>query len=191
MQITKKHLIKFVGLIIFILFAMWFSWHARENDLVLSFVAQYGYLGIFLFGIVSGFSLIFPIPLATFTPLFVEAGLNIWILVVVIACGMTIGDCVGYYLGSLGGKTFIHQNPSTIAAKLDKWKSKHKSLPYLLLFAYASFAPAANEVLVIPMGFLGYELKYILPAVFFGNIIFNALIAFGFLNAFELFFGAI
>ena len=137
-------------------------------------VAKFGYLGIFLFSIVSGFNVLVPIPAVAFTPTFVASGLNFWTIICIMTLGLTVGDLIGYFIGRVGKdvvkETGIH---SKLFEKLFAIKNKFPRVPYFLVFLFASFVPFPNEILIIPLGFLGYHARYLLPAFFAGNIIFN------------------
>lgn len=151
-----------------------------QNDSVVGVVERFGYFGIFGLSILSGFNFIVPVPIVALTPIFLEAGLVLWLTVLVTTLGMTLGDSVGYMFGSVGRKLVT---PSRAHDKVVKWanqfKGRHRLLPYFVLLCYAALAPAPNEVIVIPLSFAGYKPKYILPIVFVGNLIFNIFAVFG------------
>ena len=135
---------------------------------------------------ISGFNLLVPIPIITFFPFFLEAGFHPIITLCVIAFGMTFGDLLGFIIGDTG-RDIYKPKSKKIITRLETLHDKHPALPLVFMFLYASFAPIPNELVVIPLAFLGFRMWKVMLAVFFGNIIFNALIAFGIVQAFQLF----
>ena len=158
--------------------------YAADNELVRSFAEQYGYLGIFGVSIFSGFNIVVPIPVSAFMPLFFSLGLNIIFVILVIAVGLTVADGVTYVLGLLG-RRIVSPN-SKILKRLYMFRDKNKYMPLIVLALFASFAPLPNEVLIIPMAFMGYRARHVIPIVFVGNIIFNSITAFGILAVVSL-----
>jgi hypothetical protein len=93
---------------------------------------------------------------------------------------MTIGDMLGFAIGVVGRKlTHEHIKENVMAKILDQFKEKHQFWSYFFLALYAAFAPLPNELLVIPMAFAGYRLRYIFPTVLIGNFLFNTTFALG------------
>jgi membrane protein YqaA with SNARE-associated domain len=163
----------FVGMVCIAIFL-------SRNEAVVDLVERFGYWGMFGASILSGFNVVVPIPIIAFIPVFLEAGLALWAVVLTITLGMTLGDSVGYLLGSTGRK-LVHplRARSRILELLDQFRNRHPLFPYLILLGYVAFAPAPNEVIVIPLSFMGYKLRYIFPIVLVGNLIFNTLVALG------------
>lgn len=176
-----------IFLLLFIGFAFYFASLAKESEALRTLIASYGYVGIFIISVISGFNLVVPVPAISFLPLFLESGLNYWITITIITVGMTSADIVAYFLGDLG-KKFI---PTTLGQKLESKitliHEKYHWAPLLIMFVYAAVVPLPNELLLIPLGFLNYRLVHILPAVFAGNFLLNFLYSKGILNIFGLF----
>lgn len=158
--------------------AIWINTLELRDTFVYDIAQQFGYLGVFLAAIVSGFNVIIPIPLIAFFPTFVEIGLHPGLIIATVSLGMVFGDLLGYFLGRAGRATFEPKN-SVMLQRLEGMRSKHPLLPLVALFFYAGFAPAPNELVVIPMGYLKFPLWQILAAVLLGNVIFNVLAALG------------
>ncbi len=168
-----------------LVFAWWASKYVADNIEVQEVIAEFGYLGVFIVSVISGFNVFIPVPAVSFLPILVESGLNFWISIIVITLGMTLGDSLGYLLGYVG-RAVTDVEKTYIFRKLHKIKVKRKWLPILILVIYSGFAPLPNEAMVIPMAVLGYEYKYILPAILLGNLIFNTLAAFGIISLFNI-----
>ncbi len=165
---------------------LWVNIVGTEQEQLRAFVQRSGYLGLLVASAFSGFNLLVPVPVVAFFPLLMEAGLQPLITIVIIAVGMTLGDLVGFLIGRMGREAFQPEEGQMLR-RLNTMREKHRVLPYAFLFLYASFAPVPNELVVMPMAFLRYSPAWMFMAVGFGNMIFNGLIAAGFLQMFSVF----
>lgn len=159
--------------------AFWLGMYARDSEVVQSLVVQYGYAGIFLMAVASGFNIIIPIPAALFIPVFLESGFSIWPVIGVIALGTTIADLFAYGIGRAGRHVVLSARQDHMKNRLDVLRQRFPWAPIVLLFLFAALAPFPNEFLVVPLAFLGYRMSRILPPLLLGNGIFNTLSAFG------------
>lgn len=176
----KRTYFQIAAVVIIVIAAAYFAPQIMQNDTVMSIVDRLGYGGIFIIALISGFNIVVPIPAVVFTPLFLEAGYSFFFVAIVMALGMTSGDLLGYMIGHVTRSVVSEHTTSRRMTRLVHWAERHgRAAPYALLFVYATFAPGPNELLVIPMAFLGYRLKYMFPIVFIGNCFFVALGAFG------------
>lgn len=187
---ARKLILHFIVLLFVVALALTLARFVRDNDLVQNLVAQYGYLGIFILAFVTGFNLVaVAIPAVTLMPFFLASGLNFWLVIIFITCGMTLADTTAYILSRLGRKiasSTLSPRGKKILLRLEKLKEKFSWGPIVALFLFASVAPVPNETLLIPMGFLNYQMYKILPAVFAGNFVFNTLYATGLVHVFGL-----
>ncbi len=191
MRMNNKKIFKIViqglSLIAVIGIALYFAHLARGNENIKELVGDYGYIGIFVVSLISGFNFVVPIPAISFLPLFLESGLNYWTTIVIISLGMTVADSFAYFLGNLGTKIVS----STFSEKLEKRiriiHEKYSWAPLVILFLFAAVMPLPNEVLLIPFAFLNYRFIYIIPIVFAGNFVFNFLFSKGIINIFNIF----
>lgn len=184
---TLKLVLQGVGLAAVLTGAYWLTRLAHSSEAVRMTVASYGYVGVFIVSFISGLNLVVPVPAVAFLPLFLEAGLTFVTSVVVMSAGMTIADSVAFGFGSLGRRAYASTKGNEhVITRLERWRKRHRFGPYLALLIFSSFAPLPNEVMVIPMGILGYKVRFILPIVFAGNIVFNTLYASGILRVFDL-----
>lgn len=186
---TINKVIKFIiALVVFLLIlavAFWFGHLADRNDFIREIIQKYGLIGVFFISFLSGFNLTLPVPAISFLPAFLAVGQNIWVLIFIITLGMTLGDFLGYIIGRYGREvapalTFKTRN------KLEKLQEKYYYLPLVFMFFYAGFVPAPNEIIVIPLGLMGYKTRHIMPVIFAGNIVFNISAAFGFMQVINL-----
>src|SRR3989344_3600580 len=88
--------------IVIIVLAFYLGQLAKDNEFVREIIHKYGYIGVFCVAIVSGFNLAIPIPAISFLPLFLESGLNMWIVTLLITIGVTIADMAAFFLGHAG-----------------------------------------------------------------------------------------
>ena len=165
---------------------VWANLYAAEQDLVREGARRFGYPGIFIAAAISGFNLVVPIPVIAFYPFFMEVGFSPVPTVLLIAAGMTTGDLVGYLLGHVAREAMAPR-ARRLMARLERLRERHRVLPFVVMFAYAAFAPIPNEVLVIPLAFMRYPLAGVFVAVLLGNVIFNTLVAVGVVTVFEAF----
>jgi len=180
------HLVRIFLILFVIVLAIWASWIIRDNEFVSGLINKFGYAGIFLVAVVSGFNLVVPIPTVSFFPVFLASGLNSFVLIMVISGGMALADFVGFLLGKTGRRIALSALERRVVNKFEKVKERLNWSPTLALFLFSSFVPLPNEIVVVPMGFLGYKPISIFPPLFFGHMIFNSLYAFGAVNIIRL-----
>lgn len=96
---------------------------------------------------------------------------------------MTLGDFFGYMIGASGNNLLSSESRAT--ARLAAIQEKRPYLIPIILFFYAGFAPAPNELVVIPAGLLRVKVGYVMIPVLLGNILFNSLIASGLVSLFS------
>lgn len=175
-----------ISLVVVIAFAFWLNQYTQEHDIIQEWFEDFGLLGILLVSFISGFNVVVPIPIASFIPTLVAVGHTAWVVIGIITLGMTLGDGVGFLIGKKSGE-LAEGSRAKIYDRLKRIQEKYYRGPLWILFVYASIAPAPNELLVIPMGFLGYKAKHMLPILFVGNGIFNSIVGLGFIELFSLF----
>ncbi len=174
---AKQILTAIIGALVFIGVVVLSSRLAYQAE-VLAVVDSFGYFGIFLVSFISGFNVVVPIPVIGFWQLFVEAGLAVWGVIAVITFGMTLGDMVGFMIGKTG-RSIESKAVHAHVARIDTVTRKYRVGPMVLLFLYACFAPAPNELIVMPLAFMGYRLKIMFPILLLGNAVFNTLVVLG------------
>lgn len=182
-----KQFLKVSLVVTVVLLGWWFSFRLKENEQIIELVRSYGYVGIFIVAIVSGFNLVIPIPAISFLPIFIASDLNLPLVFLTISVGVTIADTAAYYIGHIGRAVASGEVVKTIK-RLEKWRERNPAMPFVVLFLFCTFVPLPNEMLVLPMGFLGYRLAYIIPIVFTGNFIFNLWYGYGLVNVLNTIF---
>jgi len=157
---------------------IWAARYLSAHSRLQVFVALYGYPGLLLVSFLSGFNLAVPVPAAAFLPALVTSGLDLYACVLVMSVGMTVADGIAFLFGT-AGRHVIHGKGSETLERLDRMRATHSWSPILVMFLWACFAPLPNEVLAIPLGYLGFRARYVLPAIAAGNIVFNLIFGLG------------
>lgn len=163
---------------------VWFNQFAVDSDAVQDLVVRFGYVGIFFLSVASGFNLIVPVPVVAFFPFLLSAGFHPIVTVAVISFGMTTGDFLGFLIGR-AGRSAVKPTSQKLIRRIEALQEKSRFLPYFFMFLYAAFSPVPNELVVIPLAFLGFRMWKVMVAVLLGNIIFNSIAAFGFTQFFS------
>ena len=170
--------VKILAIAGLVAFAAWVNLRAGDVEGVRDAAAAAGYPGLLLASVLSGFNLVWPVPIATFYPFFVEAGFQPVPTLATIALGMTGGDLLGYLIGD-ATRHLADRRIARFRARAEALHARHRLLPLGLLFLYAAMVPLPNELLVIPMAFMRYPLAAVMTAVLLGNAIFNTAMALG------------
>ena len=171
-------LFKVAAVVVLVSFAVWVNLRVGELDSLRQTVMALGYPGLLGASVLSGFNLLVPVPVVAFFPVLLESGFRPAPALATIAIGMTAGDFLGYLIGD-ASRDLAGDRLQGLRAKVDDLHRRHPVLPLLLLFLYAAFAPIPNELLVIPLAFMGYSLIAVMVAVLLGNVVFNTLAAYG------------
>ncbi len=182
-----KFLLSLALIVAIFAFAFWLSEAASDNTYVQGIISRYGYFGIFVTAVISGFNLVVPIPAVSFIPALVESGLNYWASILILAFGMTVADIVAYVLGRAGRGMLSGAVNQKMIKRLDKLKGRHPLISLGAIFAFASVVPFPNEVIVVPLGFLRYKMTYLMIAIFLGNLVFNLIYSKGLIELFRIF----
>ncbi len=183
MKEKQKKIVKLVvqaGIVLVILITAIYLTKSVPNDSAIQAIVQaFGYPGLFIISIISGFNVFVPIPVIAFYSVFVQSGLHPFFTIFLISLGMTTGDVIGYFIGDTGRKITTSAVSQKSLTTITRLKERNPRLPLIVLGIYASIAPAPNELVIVPLGFLGYRLRYIFPIALIGNTFFNVLLAYG------------
>ena len=186
----NKKILKFtfqgIALAIVVAGAFYLANFARESEAVQEVISTYGYFGVGVVALISGFNLAVPVPAVAFMPLFLESGFNFWISIFFLVAGVTVADFVAYYIGKLGRHITLYSRDGNMLARLERIREQYRWGPLVALFLFISFVPFPNEILLIPLGFLGYTFYRLLPIVIVGNFLFNILYSTGAVGLFEI-----
>lgn len=185
---TKDKLITILVLVSIILAGViWLSQYMHNNELVYKLIQDYGYLAIVAVGVIGGLNTLIPVPAATLTPIFLNAGLNFYTIVLLLSLGTLIADFISYTLGYFS-KGLIKQKYPKVTNFFWRIRTKHRPLLIPAVFLYAAIIPFPNEVILIPLALSGYKFKYLLLPLIFGNLINQGVLSLGFSSIFDLIF---
>ncbi len=117
---------------------------------IISFLIEWGYLGIFLSAVVAGSV----IPLSSEAVLMacIGAGSDPYISIIVATIGNMIGGITCYWLGTLGNMHWIERYLGIDAEKLNRAEKAVKK--YGAYMAFFMFAPVIGEAIGVVLGIL-------------------------------------
>ena len=159
----------------------------QNNSTAAEIVGNYGYFGAFIISIIGGLNLVVPVPAVAFLPVFLESGLNFWFLILIMGIGVTLADSVAFFVGKLGHEFAHHAGHGASLRWVRHVRERHPLAPFFAAFFFSVFVPLPNEILMVPLGFLGYRFVYIFPIVLVGNLFFHLLYATGTLGILHIF----
>lgn len=181
----RKLFLQLIFVFLVFIFSLFLSRELARSDALLPFIDSYGALAIIVISFISGFNLIIPIPAASLSPIFFAAGFTFPFVVVLMTVGMVLADSVAYFVGR-AGRGLLSVSQKRMLESLERWQEKRVWLIPLFVFIYAALVPIPNEVILVPVGLLGYRLRYLLPSLVLGSVIFNVLVGYGVNNIFML-----
>jgi membrane protein DedA with SNARE-associated domain len=135
-------------------------------------VTNYGYAGAFLISIFGNFTIFFPVP---FTITIYAFGATLNPLLLGIACGLgsTIGEFSAYLIGA-GGRKIIE---GRYGERLENAKLLIERYGMVIIFLFA-LLPLPDDVILIPLGMMRYDLKKALTAAFLGKVAMCTIVAY-------------
>ncbi len=143
-------------------------------------VQTYGYAGAFLISIFGNFTIFFPVPF-TLTIYAFGATLNPMLLGLACGLGSTIGEFSAYLIG-MGGRKVIGEK---YGERLESAKLLVQRYGMIVIFLFA-LLPLPDDLILIPLGMLRYDLKKALTAAFLGKTIMCVIIAYAGQLSYEL-----
>lgn len=135
-------------------------------------VTNYGYAGAFFISIFGNFTIFFPVPF-TITIYAFGATLNPLLLGLVCGIGSTIGEFSAYLVG-VGGRKVIE---GRFEDRLESAKRLIQRYGATIIFIFA-LLPLPDDIILIPLGVLRYDLKKALGAMFLGKTIMLTFVAY-------------
>ena len=141
----------------------WMEWFART----------YGYLGAFIVSIFGSLTIVFPIPYTTMIYM-LGSVLNPILLGAVCGAGSTIGEMSAYLVG-LGGKKLLKKR---YGERLEAARRLFERFGAVIIFIFA-LLPLPDDLILIPLGMMGYSLKTVMVACFLGKVAMGIIVAVG------------
>ena len=159
--------------------ALYFRDHLQELE-------QYGYAAVFLVGLVSNATIIFPVPGLAVSSV-MGSVFNPWIVGLVGGVGQALGELTGYMAG-YSGQMLVDNNPTH--GRLMRWMQRHGTLTIFILAVTPN--PVA-DVGGMTAGALRFPLWKFLASCTAGKIVKNVIFAlagyYGIEAVFKLFSG--
>ncbi|TSC67720.1 MAG: Uncharacterized protein G01um101472_329 [Parcubacteria group bacterium Gr01-1014_72] len=166
-------ILRLIALIVVVAGAVWLGQFAGEHEVLRELVAEFGYVGVFVIAVISGFNLAVPVPAAAFVPLMLAGGLSLPIVIAVIVFGVTLSDYLAYAVGKGGRHLVLTASEKALSHELVSLHRHHPRMVLFLLFLFAAVAPVPNEIAVIPLALVGYRFGEIVFPLLLGNAVFN------------------
>ena len=139
---------------------------------MIELVTIYGYLGAFVVCVLGNISIIIPIPFALVVYAF-GSTLNPLLLGLVSGLGSTLGEMFSYFLG-WGGRKVIE---SRYVSRLDAVEKLIDRYGALTVFLFA-LLPLPDDLLLIPLGMMKYDIKKTFIAMLLGKTLMCTLLAY-------------
>jgi membrane protein DedA with SNARE-associated domain len=135
-------------------------------------VSTYGYAGAFLISIFGNFTIFFPVP---FTITIYAFGVTLNPLLLGLTCGLgsTIGEFSAYMVGA-GGRKVIE---GRYGERLENARLLIERYGMAIIFLFA-LLPLPDDVILIPLGMMRYDLKKALIAAFLGKVAMCTIVAY-------------
>lgn len=186
--VTRSHLILFALLLLVTLIYFLVTRIPIINESLVAFngslirtMMKYGLLGSFFISIIGNSSLVLQVP---YYPVIIIMGSQapnlfyLTILSIVSGVGMMIGEVVSYYIGRGASYLIKGKVGSSRYRNINDMISKRPKLIPLLIFVFA-LSPLPDDLLIIPLGLIKYDVrKMILPSLF-GKTILASVFSFG------------
>jgi membrane protein DedA with SNARE-associated domain len=139
---------------------------------LLGLVEKYGYLGAFIGSVLGNITVALPTPYV-FLITALGSDLNPLILGLVSGLGATIGELSSYGVG-LASRRALNPDQITRLEKVKNLLTKYGPLT-IILFA---ITPLPDDVLLVPLGMIGYDIKVLVLSVWVGKTILATFLAF-------------
>jgi membrane protein DedA with SNARE-associated domain len=135
-------------------------------------VSSYGYSGAFLISIFGNFTVFFPVPFVITIYAF-GATLNPFLLGLVCGIGSTVGEFSAYLIGR-GGRRVLNDR---YGKQLETAKILIQKYGMAIIFIFA-LLPLPDDLILIPLGMLRYNLNKAMAAMFLGKLIMCTTVAY-------------
>jgi membrane protein YqaA with SNARE-associated domain len=128
--------------------------------------ASYGYVGLFVVSVVGNATILLPVPSLLATSMF-GGILNPWLVALVSAAGMSIGELSGYLAG-FGGTAIIESGNRERYQRFEDWMRRHG---FVTIFVLGVIPNPFFDLAGIAAGILHFPLWYFLLACFLGKLV--------------------
>lgn len=138
-----------------------------------SFIAAFGYIGVFVVSMISAATIFLPVPGFLFI-IAAASFLNPWLVGIIAGAGMAIGELTGYVIGK-GSHHALKKKDYRWLKRGEEWFRKDRGFLFILIFAAT---PLPDDITGILGGMFKYDWRKFLLAAFIGKTIMNLALAF-------------
>ena len=162
-RLMVVQVLTFIAVIIALVAAVSFRDHIQE-------LQRYGYLAVFLTGLISNATLILPVPGLAVSSI-MGSVFNPWLVGLVGGVGQALGELTGYMAG-YSGQTLVDENP--VYDRLTTWMHRHGALT---IFVLALIPNPVFDLGGIAAGALRFPLWKFLASSACGKVLKNVIFA--------------
>lgn len=172
----NRYLLASLSIILLIIFTYFLIFYLKPQNIINYFGSRNSYLLIFITAVFGGFTTFNIIPYHPLLVTLTLGGLNPFLLGILAASGVSIGDTTSYLLGYTG-RTIMPQRTESWFEKINQTSENNPKLFLLLCFIYSCVVPLSNDLITIPAGLARIKFWKIMIPLFLGNIIFDVSLA--------------
>lgn len=145
---------------------------------VVSYIGvENAYFFIFILAFFGGITTFSGIPYHLILITLAVGGLNPFILGLVTATAVSLGDCTSYFVGYFG-REFMPKRIEHALQRLTRIQEQYPRFMPVLFFLYGACVPFSSDLVTIPMGLLRYPLWRVMIPLGIGTLIFNTALAY-------------
>lgn len=175
----KKQLTAFVFFLLFLIAWTVLVYQFSPNEIVENLGIGNGYLVAFIAAFLAGISTFTSAPYALLVVTLGAGGLSPFLIGLISAFGLFLGDSTSYLLGYYGH----HVVPNGLQEELQKvhaWLMARKRVWVIpvFIFLYGAFFPLSNDFVVISFGLARYPFWRVMAPLALGGVIFNMILAY-------------
>jgi membrane protein YqaA with SNARE-associated domain len=137
-----------------------------------SFIAAFGYIGVFVVSAISSATIFLPLPGFLFI-IAASPFLNPWLVGIIAGAGMAIGELTGYAIGK-GSHHALKDKDYKWLKQGEEWFKKDRGFLFIVVFAAT---PLPDDVTGILGGMFRYDWRRFLLAAFIGKTLMNLALA--------------
>lgn len=119
-------------------------------------------------------------PFSTYPAVYTMAsgGVNAFVLVPLVAIGMTVGDFIFIWFGVSARELLSEKLLDKMEGLLGWLESKPTIFIQAFIFVWVGIIPLANNLLTAPLAMTGFSIKKMTPPLILGNMVLPAMLAF-------------
>lgn len=165
----KKHYV-LVLIVLFLIGLNVLFYYKSPHEIVAYVGIENSYLLVFTIAAIGGLSTLTGTVLYTAIATFAAGGSTPWLLGIAGGIGIFISDSIFFYLAKIGHKS-LPRSWERWVCPIRNFIQKYPTWQVLIfVFAYLSFLPLPNDLLMIALVLGGYRYRTIAPIVFIGSL---------------------